>query len=82
MWATCSQLCGSAPTLHRCRRCPGHTDAASIAEHGPPEQYRAQWPDYPHDLALIRFTPQRLEVMGKGVMPSREHWQPQGVGFP
>ena len=56
-----------------------HTDAESIAAHGPPEAYRGQWPDYPNDLAVIRFTPQRLEVLGKGISPSRAHWQPQGV---
>lgn len=59
-----------------------HIDAASIAEHGPPEQYRAQWPDYPNDLACIRFVPHRLEVMGKGILPSRYHWQPQGLMLP
>jgi general stress protein 26 len=59
-----------------------HVDALAIATHGPPEQYRAQWPDYPNDLALIRFQPQRLEVMGKGIRPSQQHWQPQGVALP
>ncbi len=59
-----------------------HTDDQSIAAHGPPEQYRAQWPKYPDDLALIRFAPQRLEVMGKGVKPDKQHWQPQGVRIP
>lgn len=56
-----------------------HTDAKTIAAQGPGEEYRAQWPDYPHDLALIRFQPQRLEVMGKGIKPSQKLWQPQGV---
>ncbi len=59
-----------------------HTDAESIAAHGPPPEYRSQWPAYPDDLALIRFRPQRLEVMGKGVMPSQPHWQPQAVALP
>ncbi len=59
-----------------------HMDAASIATHGPPEQYRAQWPSYPDDLALIRLAPQRLEVMGKGIKPDQQHWQPQGVVLP
>jgi general stress protein 26 len=58
-----------------------HTDARSIAAHGPPEQYRSQWPNYPDDLALIRFAPQTLEVMGKGIQPNKQHWQPQGVSF-
>ena len=58
-----------------------HTDPESIAAHGPPAEYRSQWPDYPNDLALIRFTPLRLEVMGKGIMPSPAHWQPQGVSL-
>lgn len=58
-----------------------HTDAQTIEAHGPPEQYRAQWPDYPDDLAVIRFRPRRLEVMGKGIRPSEQHWQPQGVSF-
>lgn len=56
-----------------------HTDAQSIAAHGPPEQYRSQWPNYPDDLALIRFVPEMLEVMGKGIQPNKEHWQPQAV---
>ncbi|TCJ41310.1 pyridoxamine 5'-phosphate oxidase family protein [Parafrankia sp. BMG5.11] len=59
-----------------------HTDPQSIAAHGPPEQYRAQWPAYPEDLALIRFAPQRMEVMGKGIMPDQRHWQPQGLMLP
>ncbi len=59
-----------------------HTDADAIAAYGPPEQYRAQWPDYPEDLALIRFEPKRLEVMGKGVRPNQQHWQPQGLLLP
>jgi general stress protein 26 len=59
-----------------------HVDAPSIATHGPSEQYRAQWPNYPEDLALIRFAPQRLEVMGKGIKPNQQHWQPQGVVLP
>jgi general stress protein 26 len=58
-----------------------HTDAPSIAAHGPPEHYRSQWPNYPDDLALIRFLPQTLEVMGKGIKPSQQHWQPQAVHF-
>ena len=52
---------------------------SSIAAHGPPEHYRSQWPKYPDDLALIRFLPQTLEVMGKGIKPSQQHWQPQAV---
>ncbi len=59
-----------------------HTDDKSIAAHGPGENYRSQWSDYPNDLALIRFEPHRLEVMGKGVKPSKEHRQPQGMAFP
>jgi general stress protein 26 len=58
-----------------------HTDAETIAAHGPTEQYRAQWPNYPNDLALIRFVPQMLEVMGKGIKPNKQHWQPQAVSF-
>jgi general stress protein 26 len=58
-----------------------HTDSQSIDSHGPVEQYRSQWPNYPDDLALIRFIPQTLEVMGKGIQPSREHWQPQAMQF-
>ncbi len=58
-----------------------HTDAHSIAAHGPAEQYRAQWPNYPNDLALIRFVPQMLEVMGKGIKSNEQHWQPQAVSF-
>lgn len=56
-----------------------HSDAASIAAHGPGEKHRMSWPDYPNDLALIRLRPQRLEVMGKGIMPNERYWQPQGV---
>lgn len=56
-----------------------HTDAESIAAHGPSEKYRGIWPDYPNDLALIRLKPQRLEVMGKGIWPTEDIWQPQGV---
>jgi general stress protein 26 len=59
-----------------------HTDAKTIAAHGPPKEYRSQWPDYPNDLALIRFKPERLEVMGKGIKASERHWQPQGVDLP
>lgn len=59
-----------------------HTDPESIAAFGPSEKYRANWPDYPNDLALIRFVPQRLEVMGKGIMPNETVWQPQGVMLP
>lgn len=59
-----------------------HTDAQSIAAFGPSAKYRANWPDYPNDLALIRLQPQRLEVMGKGIMPSVATWQPQGVMLP
>lgn len=59
-----------------------HTDPATIETFGPPEEYRAQWPDYPDDLALVQFRPQRLEVMGKGIRPNAAHWQPQGVVFP
>ncbi len=56
-----------------------HTDVNSIADHGPSEQYRSQWPNYPDDLAIIRFVPQVLEVMGKGILPNKQHWQPQAV---
>ncbi|MBA3527537.1 MAG: pyridoxamine 5'-phosphate oxidase family protein [Sphingomonas sp.] len=59
-----------------------HTDAETIAAHGPAKEYRLQWPDYPNDLALIRFKPQRLEVMGKGIKPNKQYWQPQGVVLP
>ena len=56
-----------------------HTDPQTIAAYGPREEYRAQWPDYPRDVALISFEPQRPEVMGKGIKPSEKLWQPQGV---
>lgn len=59
-----------------------HTDRESIAMYGPPKEYRSQWPNYPNDLALIRFTPHRLEVLGKGIKPSKLTWQPQGVVLP
>ncbi|MBA3577829.1 MAG: pyridoxamine 5'-phosphate oxidase family protein [Sphingomonas sp.] len=59
-----------------------HTDGPNIAAHGPEEKYRSAWDDYPNDLALIRFRPQRMEVMGKGVKPSDSLWQPQGVVLP
>ena len=59
-----------------------HTDAESIATYGPGERYRAIWPNYPDDLALIRLRPQRLEVMGKGILPTEDIWQPQGVMLP
>ncbi len=59
-----------------------HTDAKSIATYGPAKEYRSQWPEYPNDLALIRFVPQRLEVMGKGIKPSKQLRQPQGVNLP
>ena len=55
------------------------TDDATISAFGPSEKYRSLWPDYPNDLSLIRLQPQRLEVMGKGIMPSEKIWQPQGV---
>ena len=58
-----------------------HMDSQSIAAHGPPEQYRSQWPNYPDDLALIRFVPHVLEVMGKGIQPNEQFWQPQAVHF-
>lgn len=56
-----------------------YTDAATIAAFGPGEKYRHLWPEYPNDMALIRLKPQRLEVMGKGIIPSEAIWQPQGV---
>ena len=56
-----------------------HIDAETIRTHGPAAQYRVQWPDYPNDLALIRFRPRRLEVMGKGIAPDELFWQPQGI---
>lgn len=56
-----------------------HTDMDTIAAFGPTEKYRSNWPNYPEDLALIRFRPERLEVMGKGILPSEDIWQPQGV---
>lgn len=57
-----------------------HTDEATLAVNRPPEAMRKQlWPDFPNDFAAIRFVPQRLEVMGKGIMPSEDIWQPQGV---
>lgn len=59
-----------------------HTDAGSIALHGPVEEHRAQWPLYPDDLALIRFQPQQLEVLGKGIRPDSQYLQPQGVELP
>jgi general stress protein 26 len=59
-----------------------HTDAETIETFGPPPEYRAQWPQYPDDLAVIRFRPRRLEVMGKGISASAEHWQPQGITLP
>jgi general stress protein 26 len=59
-----------------------HTDAGSIALHGPGEEHRAQWPAYPDDLALIRFRPQQLEVLGKGIRPDPRYLQPQGVELP
>lgn len=59
-----------------------HTDQETISAHGPAKEYRAQWPDYPNDLALIRFRPNRLEVMGKGVKPSQALWQPQAAALP
>jgi general stress protein 26 len=59
-----------------------HTDAKSIGAHGSAPEYRAQWPNYPDDMALIRFRPERLEVMGKGIKPSEQLWQPQGMVLP
>ena len=59
-----------------------HIDPETIAAYGPSEKYRGLWPDYPNDIALIRLRPQRLEVMGKGVIPSEDIWQPQGVMLP
>ncbi len=59
-----------------------HVDPQTLETYGPPEHYRSQWPGYPDDLALIRFRPLRLEVMGKGIQPSEQHWQPQGMSFP
>lgn len=56
-----------------------HTDAETIAASGLGKKYRHLWPDYPNDFALIRLKPQRLDVMGKGIEPSEEIWQPQGV---
>ena len=58
------------------------TDNDFIREHGPGEKYRSLWPNYPDDMALIRLQPQRLEVMGKGIVPSEDIWQPQGVALP
>lgn len=56
-----------------------HTDTETILASGLGKKYRHLWPDYPNDFALIRFKPQRLEVMGKGIEPSEGTWQPQGV---
>ena len=58
-----------------------HTDAETAAQ-APTLKYRHLWPDFPNDFALIRFKPQRLEVMGKGIEPSEPTWQPQGVTLP
>ncbi|MBX7496989.1 pyridoxamine 5'-phosphate oxidase family protein [Qipengyuania sp. 6B39] len=59
-----------------------HTDPETISTHGLSEKYRSNWPDYPNDLALIRLSPKRLEVMGKGIWPNESHWQPQGIFLP
>lgn len=60
-----------------------HTDEATLAVNRPPEaMLKELWPNFPDDFAAIRFVPQRLEVMGKGVMPSEQIWQPQGVMLP
>lgn len=59
-----------------------HTDEQTIAAYGPSEKYRSLWPNYPNDIALIRLKPQWLEVMGKGIEPSEQIWQPQGVLLP
>ena len=59
-----------------------HTDTETILASGLGQKYRHLWPDYPNDFALIRLKPQRLEVMGKGIMPSEDIWQPQGVMLP
>ena len=57
-----------------------HTDEATLAAKQPPEAMRKQlWPDFPDDFAAIRFVPRRLEVMGKGIVPSADIWHPQGV---
>lgn len=59
-----------------------HTDVETIAAYGPSEKHRSLWPDYPNDIALIRLKPQWLEVLGKGIEPSEQIWQPQGVLLP
>ena len=56
-----------------------YTDNETIRARGPGPKYRSLWPKYPDDMTLIELKPQRLEVMGKGIVPSEDIWQPQGV---
>jgi general stress protein 26 len=57
-----------------------HIDDATVQLRSPEEKYRrAQWPDFPHDYAAIRFETKWLEVYGKGIKGKPENWQPQAV---
>lgn len=57
-----------------------HIDDATVKLRAPDEEYRrAQWPNFPHDYAAIRFETKWLEVFGRGIKSKPETWQPQAV---
>ena len=57
-----------------------HIDDATVQARAPDEEYRrAQWPNFPHDYAAIKFETKWLEVFGRGIKSKPETWQPQAV---
>jgi general stress protein 26 len=60
-----------------------HIDDATLATKRPNDELRRElWPNFPNDFAAIRFQPRWLEVLGKGIVPDEQSWQPQGVVLP
>lgn len=60
-----------------------HLDAETLAAHAPAEDViREDWPNFPHDYAVIRFRPAWLEVYGRGIRGRPDTWQPQAVVLP
>ena len=60
-----------------------HIGDDEMAAHVPEEAVRTEnWPNFPHDYAVIRFKPRWIEVYGRGVRGKSETWQPQAVVLP
>ena len=58
-----------------------HSNQATVLERSffPNDLRDALFPDFPNDMVMVEFTPEWLEVAGRGVQVHPETWQPQGT---